>query len=108
MTKTLRLSLYILLFSGLVAAQTLSPSPLASQYRTINVDVPNFTKTQVRGINSFGEVVGIYKDNDSLQHGFLLSYGVWTLLDFPGASQTMPRGINDHGTIVGMFLDFGR
>lgn len=100
MKRLLFLITAALLFSDLAFAQVCPTST-----RVVNVIVPDFTGTQVRGINSFGEIVGIYRDSESLTHGFLSSYGVLTFLDFPGAVQTLPRGINDQGVIVGMFYD---
>ena len=106
MEKLLRLVLLVLLLCGFVAGQTY-PLPIYTKppNRIAIVDVPNFNKTQVRGINSYGELVGIYRDNDGLQHGFLESYGTYTMLDYPDALQTLPRNINDRGVVVGMYAD---
>ena len=40
-----------------------------------------------------------------MQHGFLLSNGVFTSIDFPLATSTQAWGINDDGEISGSFVD---
>ncbi len=105
MNKTWIAMFVVLLASVFSLAQLEAAAPAAASYRFITVDVPGFTFTQVRGINDFGELVGVYRDQASLTHGFLLSYGNYTFLDFPGASQTYARGINNQGTVVGFFFD---
>jgi hypothetical protein len=55
-----------------------------------------------------GQIVGIYFDSSSNEHGFLYSNGTYTTLDDPlGARGTSPRGINAMGLIVGSYSDSG-
>jgi hypothetical protein len=77
----------------------------------ITVDFPNAGPpyiTQAVGINSQGDVVGLYAKRDSMQqvlfHGFLLSNGVYTSIDVPGALHTFASGINSRGDIAGTYL----
>jgi probable HAF family extracellular repeat protein len=55
----------------------------------------------VYGINAAGDIVGTYTDNNSHDHGFLLSGGSYTTINYPGAKDTALFGINDMGQIVG-------
>src|SRR5215217_4682083 len=62
------------------------------------------TLTAACGINNRGQIVGLYND-ESGQHGFLLSGGTYTTINFPGASTqgTQAQGINNRGDIVGVY-----
>ena len=66
-----------------------------------SIDFPGATSTSAWGINSHGDVVGVYTLPDTSVHGFLFSGGEITSLDYPGAATTHTWGINDHGEIVG-------
>jgi uncharacterized membrane protein len=58
--------------------------------------------TQALGINSGGQIVGLYVDPCFCRiHGFLLSGGVFTIIDDPGFFSSGAQGINDSGQIVG-------
>jgi len=58
------------------------------------------------GINSSGEIVGIYDDPVTAnQTGFLLSGGTYTSIVVPGASLTFTEGINKASVIVGYYFD---
>jgi probable HAF family extracellular repeat protein len=61
------------------------------------------------GINDAGQIVGLYDDSLSREHGFLLSGGTYTPLDDPlaAAGSTVASGINNKGLIVGSFDDSG-
>lgn len=39
-----------------------------------------------------------------VDHGFLLSGGIFAMIDFPGATSTDTFGINDSGQIVGRYV----
>lgn len=71
-------------------------------YRTIQF--PGASVTNARGINSVGEVVGVYR-LANLNHGFLLAEDDFnfTTIDFPGAASTRALGINSRGDIVGTY-----
>ena len=53
--------------------------------------------------------MGDYVDSDGVDHGFLLSSGVFTTIDVdvPGATDSPASAINDRGEIVGSYLDSG-
>ena len=56
-------------------------------------------------INNHGQVVGMFTDANSVNHGFLYDSGAFAQLDYPGATNTSANGINNLGQIVGSFLD---
>jgi probable HAF family extracellular repeat protein len=67
------------------------------------IDAPNATATFIEGgINNNGEIVGDFDDATGT-HGFLLSGGMFTILDAPDARATFAVGINDFDQIVGVF-----
>jgi uncharacterized membrane protein len=80
--------------------------PSAIQLTTIDFPeaVPTLS-TSPQGINSAGDIVGIYVDANRKQHGFLLSHGNFTSIDYPGAVATDARGINSRGDIVGAYIN---
>ena len=89
----------ILSLAALLAAS--APLGLA-QGTYIQIDVPGAIWTAVSGSNTAGDIVGCYAETGDLQHGFLLSSGVYTTIDAPGAEgYTFASGINDLGQIVG-------
>jgi uncharacterized membrane protein len=66
--------------------------------------------TAVLGIDSRGDIVGIYTRASTLvlNYAFLLSDGVFTTLPWAfGVPNTFPYGINSRGDIVGVSLDNG-
>jgi len=73
------------------------------------LDDPSATAgTFVQGINSSGQIVGYYHDNQgSGLHGFLLSGGTYATLDDTVAffGTTLASGINASGQIVGWYSD---
>ena len=89
----------ILVFAMLVFAAV----PLAlAQGTYTQIDVPGALLTAVNGIDSAGDLVGVYDDASNAYHGFLLSNGLFTTIDYPGAQRgTYLNGINDVGQIVG-------
>ncbi len=67
--------------------------------------VPGSTGSLLTGINTTGEIVGIYFDLSGNQHGFLDNAGTFTTLDIGGGGTTTPFDINDSGEIVGYYTD---
>jgi hypothetical protein len=67
--------------------------------------VPGSTGSLLTGINTTGEIVGIYFDLSGNQHGFLDNAGTFTTLDIGGGGTTTPFDINDSGEIVGFYVD---
>jgi hypothetical protein len=67
-------------------------------------------QTAVNGINAGGDIVGMYIDGATRQHGFVMKNGRYRTLDVPGSfagvSGTLPtvaNGINPAGDIVGTY-----
>jgi uncharacterized membrane protein len=77
----------------------------------ITIDVPGAAETSVDngGINSRGDIVGIYCDTAPCKatspdaHGFLVSRGHFTMIDFPDSQSTNAFAINARGDIVGAY-----
>jgi len=68
--------------------------------------VPGSVDNETTGINSAGEIVGIYRAVGGDIHGFLDNAGTFTTLDVSGpGTLTEPIDINDSGEIVGIFQD---
>jgi hypothetical protein len=65
------------------------------------IDFPDALSTEVFGINDFGEMIGIYRDQAKQLHAFRAFRDHFVTDDIPGAVQTIPFSVNDSGTIVG-------
>ena len=89
-------ALAIFLASGALAADT-NPFTL--------IDYPGGSSTQAWGINSRGDVVGVYTGADKNSHGFLFNSGKFTPIDYPRSAVTVADGINPQGDIVGQFRE---
>ena len=74
-------------------------------YLFTSLDVPGATRTEARGINDSGQVVGFYDDASGISHGYLKDSVGYTTLDATslGATNTFSWGINDAGQIVGSY-----
>jgi uncharacterized membrane protein len=57
------------------------------------------------GINSSGQIVGLYMDSSSVMHAFYDSAGTIETVDNPNGVASEALDINDSGTIVGGFVD---
>lgn len=69
------------------------------------IDPPGAVFSIAVDINDSGQIVGRYQDTAGINHGFLLSNGVYSPFDVPGASGfTGAVGINSKGQIVGSYL----
>jgi hypothetical protein len=79
---------------------------------------PNGTKqgTSAYGINASGEIVGGYKDSNSVQHGFVLVGSTYTTVDVPDTGTcatnhgdpyggTTPWSIDAAGDVAGSYYD---
>src|SRR5687768_7839462 len=89
-----RMSTAIMLALGAsaITAQTVVP-----------IDVPGALHTRPNGINSSGEITGVYVKPDNSIHGFLLDRNGFMTLDVPGAIQTNAFKINPQGDIAGFY-----
>ena len=77
-------------------------APLMAQGTYTQIDVPGSLNTLAFGINTGGDVVGLYADSTGFAHGFLLSGGTYTTIDYPTSGlETELYGVNDVGQIVG-------
>ena len=85
-----------------------------AQFTYTAVNIPGATETEVRGVNSSGEIVGYYKTTSSATctevnvqfpncpvHGFKIVNGVLTKLMVPNSTWTAIMGVNDFGDLVG-------
>jgi probable HAF family extracellular repeat protein len=63
------------------------------------------TLTEITGINTNGNMTGIYDDNQGLEHGFTVINGHVAAVNYPasGVDVTATDRINDKGTIVGLY-----
>ncbi len=67
------------------------------------IDVPGAIITQINGINTAGEMVGLCGQAlEEAVSGFSYSNGSSTYFDYPGQAVTVPWGINDSNGIVGL------
>lgn len=72
-----------------------------------SVSFPPHLPTFLRGINSFGTIVGTYLGTDNHFDAIKLQNGKFTILRPPGAVDAFANGINDQGVIVGVYFTGG-
>ena len=70
---------------------------------TTLIDMTGATSTVIHGISG-DNLVGQYRDDSGVPHGFLHNGGIWTTIDKPGAGETYVTGI-DGSNIVGWYTD---
>lgn len=70
----------------------------------LGLEIPGSKYTQAWGINSQGQIVGLYEGQTGGQHGFLVDGPNFTRIDSPFGSASNAFGINDLGNIVGTYL----
>lgn len=78
----------------------------AGGFRNITLPGHPNADVTVNGVNSNGDIVGIFStDQGASATGFLLRNGKLTILSFPGATGgTVPTSINDEGVVVGGYF----
>jgi probable HAF family extracellular repeat protein len=96
--------------SMIVGTTTFGSSELAFALKGTSyqlLDLAGAQASVVTGINTSGQMVGIYEDATAATHGFLDNSGVLTNIDDPDAAvgQTDVLDINDGGEIVGFYTD---
>ena len=96
----------LVIFALLLLIASVPSAQAVTIYTTI--DPPGSTHSEAHGINTAGQIVGLFFDAHNVSHGFLLSDGVYTTIDPPGATSTEAWGINDSGQIAGLFIDTAR
>jgi hypothetical protein len=85
--------------------ETRSSAP-AGQYNFMQIDVPGAVATELSGINSLGQTVGLYVDGSGSFHGLLRNInGSIVTIDYPGAIFISVNGINSRGDVVGRWDD---
>jgi hypothetical protein len=82
-----------------------APSAIADPYVFTQIDVPNATRTQARGINDIGQIAGWFQDDTGGFHGYVLSDGVFSPLDVPDSTATLTLGFNNLSQSVGTVDD---
>ncbi len=94
-------------FSALLLVSSRSA---AQSFDFVAIDVPCSActggiarQTIAQGVNAAGDIVGVYRDANNNQHGFLLRHGQFTGIDVPDAVSTNARGIGLSGEIVGSY-----
>src|SRR6266480_463323 len=106
----LRSFVFVLLlgFCRLLHAQT--PTDITANLTFTTIDVPGAGATFVMGMNSAGDMVGLYgKTNyNDRYRGFVLRAGQFTSFFYPGAMSTWGMGINDSGLILGYATGLSR
>src|SRR5215203_6002607 len=104
MKKTWTLPLAVLAMTLITAALSAPFASAADGERAlVTIDPPGSTDTRPFGINSRGEIVGLFITSDGNTRGFLLSGGEYTTIDFPDAVRTNALAINARGQIVGRY-----
>ncbi len=98
-----RRSRFVGLLSLIVTALGPNLADAAPLYAIQTIDVPGAVRTEARGVNNHGHVVGSYEAADGAVHGFLFDGAAYHTLSYPGAVQTDANGINDSGQIVGSY-----
>ena len=93
--------LLLFLALGEAAAQSFTVSMLSPPAGMVLV--------QVCGINSAGQILGLYQEAASSSfHSMLRSAdgGTYALIAVPGASQTFGAGLNNLGQVTGYYIHF--
>jgi hypothetical protein len=102
---TRQCKLYLLAFGFLLGT---TPNVFAQGPTFTTIDFPGASTTTPWGINTRGDIVGLFVNADKSTHGFLLSEGQYSQIDFPGATGTELYGINPAGDLVGVYTLDGR
>src|SRR5436309_1298730 len=88
----------------------LSSAARAEDFNFTSIDFPGATLTQAQGINSEGDISGVYSfvarvETSFNNHAFVLSKGTFTSFDPPGSTTTFGWKINARGQIGGCWTD---
>src|SRR6476660_7701220 len=67
---------------------------------------PGNVQSQAWGIDPSGRVVvGAYRTEDDVVHGFVFERGAFTTIDYPGVAFSLVTGISGRGEMVGWWQD---
>ena len=80
-----------------------APSTSAQEGKLTTIDPPGSVLSRAFGINSRGDIVGLYITSDGRTHGFMRSNSGWLTLDAPASIRTNAIAINPQGQIVGRY-----
>lgn len=69
----------------------------------VALDIPGSILTEATGINDLDEIVGDFRGEDGLFHGFFYRNGSFASIDVPSGGDTGASGINNLGRIVGCY-----
>lgn len=111
--QTRRVVTIIFVAGMLTVAEQGRVQAVGSRFDTLNAPQAGTNQGQgtwASGINSHGDIVGNFVGGKSVEHGFLLHQGHYTVLDAPKAGTkkgpgTFAAGINSQGNIVGFYFD---
>src|SRR5438105_13500483 len=103
MRRQFRLHLLALGFLLGVTSNVLAGDPTFT-----TIDYPGATSTTPWGINTRGDIAGLFVSSDKSTHGFLLSAGQYSPIDFPGATGTRVYGLNADGDLAGAYTLNGK
>lgn len=103
--KSKKFSISVISCFVTVSALMLTVAPPAwSQVHEYSTIAPAGARASTAfGINSRGEAVGTFVDQNGVQHGFVWKNGEFRSIDVPGARATAARGISPDGDIVGNY-----
>ena len=72
------------------------------------LSVPDSNLTEAVGLNDLGQVVGDYRGQDGVFHGFVYYAGAYRTINVPAEPDTGAAGINNLGQVVGCYSSCGR
>lgn len=78
---------------------------LLSREKWSRIDYPGSRTSASNGINSSGEIVGIWFDATRNEHSFRLRDGRFTSIDVPNSRRTLVDAVLDSGTVSGTYTD---
>jgi len=71
------------------------------------IDFPGSKSTEIFGLNNGGDVVGYYRDQNNLSHGFFYDGRSYRKIEPPGAVKSVAQEVTDSRQIFGSFFDGG-
>src|SRR5690348_2989345 len=94
----------VLLFATVLAGLIALPA-IAQSAKAVRLSAPNSSYTTASGINTVGDVVGVFEHPGQQLQGFayVAATKKYKLISYPGALYTTALGVNDSNTIVGTF-----
>ena len=78
---------------------------LLSDQKWTRIDHPSAKTSAANGINSVGDIVGIWFDEAKNEHSYRLVGGRYSSIDVPNATRTLVDAIIDNGSVSGTYRD---